>query len=151
MGWVLGGVGGWWAVIIVSALLLLFLNRDRDFESGILRFEQRWAGAELDNKVDKALSLTLIINFVKLHVQSHQGNLRQELNYQWKGSQIHANLFYISEPNSFRRFLVNQFLLSYLVWSSIEISQDKWNCSPYFLCGNTLCLEFFISDRQING
>ena len=33
--------------VVASALLLLFLNRD--FESGIKKFEQRVAGAELDN------------------------------------------------------------------------------------------------------
>ena len=43
-------VGGWWCTeILVSALLLFFLNWD--FESRIKKFEQRGAGAELDNKL----------------------------------------------------------------------------------------------------
>ena len=46
---------GWWVggctKIITSALLLLFLNCD--FESGIWRFVQRGAGAELDNFLKK--------------------------------------------------------------------------------------------------
>ena len=42
-----GWVGGWCIEIIASALLLLFLIWD--FESRIKKFEQRGAGAELDN------------------------------------------------------------------------------------------------------
>ena len=44
-GW-LWVVGGGWAVIVASALLHLFLIWD--FESRIKKFEQRWAGSELD-------------------------------------------------------------------------------------------------------
>ena len=43
--------GGWWCtVILMSALLLSFLNWD--FESWVKRFEQRTARAKLDNNLD---------------------------------------------------------------------------------------------------
>ena len=42
-----GWMGGWCTAIITSALLLLFLNLD--FESRIKKYEQRGAGAKLDN------------------------------------------------------------------------------------------------------
>ena len=52
--------GGWCTAIITSALLLLFLNQD--FESKIKKFEQRGAGAELDNR-NQIVSKSCMNNF----------------------------------------------------------------------------------------
>ena len=45
-------MGGWWwcTEILASALLILYLNLD--FESRVKKFEQKGAGAELDNIIN---------------------------------------------------------------------------------------------------
>ena len=57
-GWWVGGGGC--TEIVISALLLFFLNRD--FESRIKKFEKRGAGAELDNNLSIGLVSLFIVS-----------------------------------------------------------------------------------------
>ena len=53
----------------------------RGFSSNMIYNVWTVFGGIMMYKVDKALNLTIVIIIVKLHVQSHQGNSIQELNY----------------------------------------------------------------------
>ena len=60
-----------------------------------------------------------------------------------------VSLLYISEPNSFRRCLVNLFWLLYLVWQ--QLSQGKWSLIFKFLYWISLVQVHFANISTVGG